>query len=218
MFHYRIISFGYHFESVIVWLNDAWGYPGRHWNETGTCSGGKTLPVRVQSSRETGMDERRNNADSKKYSGYGLLMLAGIVSLIGFGFFGARWMRVDSPSTERTGGMLETFITQQDTQAFSKISAQKDTANTSRVPFDSALGIRIREFCRQAAKATGGGQQQEKTCLLNEQFSVYELADIDQPLPKKTVGYCKDVSDAKGGSYQVMLRCVKNQLSTGGEL
>ena len=84
--------------------------------------------------------------------------------------------------------------------------------------FKSSVESKIIKYCKNVAKYSDQNFPGENACVLNEQFAVFELSDIDQPLPKKTVGHCKALSDAKGGSYQVMLRCLKDELSANGAL
>ena len=57
----------------------------------------------------------------------------------------------------------------------------------------------------------------EDECMWSEQFSVDELSEFDMPIPKTTIAYCKKKADATGGSYQIMLKCVKSELQAQGK-
>ena len=128
----------------------------------------------------------------------GLRRVTAIFCLIGLSLLGiAGWQKI--------------FVRQPIAQAFFPDTVRGDGPMGEKIPL-SFIGEKIRDYCHQVGKAAGENQSVENQCLLNEQFSIDELSDIDIPIPKKIIGHCINTSDAMGGSYQVMLKCVKDAL------
>jgi hypothetical protein len=142
----------------------------------------------------------------------GLLLLAGLLCLAGYVLAGRG---ADVPlSGSRSGASASSAG---GAEELHDKAIQGDAAGGGTLLYPS-LGQRVAGYCRQMAEAAGRDPGVETACLRDEQFAVFELSDIDQPIPKKTVGSCRAIADAQGGSYRVMLRCVKEALSAGGGL
>lgn len=68
----------------------------------------------------------------------------------------------------------------------------------------------IEEYCRRISASAADGQAM-RTCVRLEQNAENQLSGMT--VPPDVAIYCRRITDSTGGSYQVLLICVQQELS-----